>query len=317
MAVKKETKTSIEGKVYDLIIVGAGPAGMTAGIYAARYKLDSMIIGPDIGGTANLPHDVENWPGFKGPGAELMQKFKEHVESFKVPMLTDNVKSIRKDKDNFSIITDKITYRSKTVLLATGTKHRKLDVPGEEKYFGKGVSYCATCDCHFFKDKVVSVVGGADAAAMAAQILSQHAKKVYIIYRKEHMRAEPARVEELEHDPKVEFIYKANVTEIIGDTLMKKVKLDTGKELALDGLFIEIGGIPLTAIAKELGIKMAEDGKIIVDAGMATNVVGVFAAGDITTGSNRFNQIVTAAAEGAIAALSAFTFTRKNKFGGK
>jgi len=304
-------------KVYDLIIIGAGPAGMTAGIYAARYKLDSIIIGPDIGGTANLPHDIENWPGFKGPGMELMQKFREHVESFKVPMVDELVQSVKQQKGAFVVTTAKSQYIGKTILLATGTKHRKLDVPGEEEYFGKGVSYCATCDCVFFKDKAVGVVGGADAAAMAAQILSQHAKKVYIIYRKEHMRAEPARVEELEADPKVEFVYKANVKEIIGDSMMKKVKLDTGKEIALDGLFIEIGGIPLTAMAKDMGIKLAEDGKIIVSAGMETNVPGIFAAGDITTGSNRFNQIVTAAAEGAVATLSAFNFVRKKKFTGK
>jgi thioredoxin reductase (NADPH) len=300
-------------KTYDLVIIGAGPAGLTAAIYAARYKLDSIVIGPDIGGTANLPHDIENWPGFKGAGWDLMVKFKEHVESFKVPITTENVKSVTKKGSQFIVSTDKNKYTARTVMLAMGTKRRKLEVPGEDEFFGKGVSYCATCDCVFFKDKIVAVVGGSDAAAMAAQILSQHAKKVYIIYRKEHMRAEPARVEELEHDPKVEFLYNTNVTHIIGDKLVKKVKLDTGKELALDGLFIEVGGIPVTAIAKELGVTLSKSERINVNAAMETNVPGVFAAGDITTGSNEFNQIVTAAAEGAIAALSAFTFIRKNK----
>jgi thioredoxin reductase (NADPH) len=300
-------------KTYDLVIIGAGPAGLTAAIYAARYKLDSIVIGPDIGGTANLPHDIENWPGFKGAGWDLMVKFKEHVESFKVPITTENVKSVTKKGSQFIVSTEKNTYKAKTVMLAMGTKRRKLEVPGEDEFFGKGVSYCATCDCVFFKDKIVAVVGGSDAAAMAAQILSQHAKKVYVIYRKEHMRAEPARTEELEHDPKVEFLYNTNVTHIIGDKLVKKAKLDTGKELLLDGIFIEVGGIPVTAIAKELGVTLSKSERINVNAAMETNVPGIFAAGDITTGSNEFNQIVTAAAEGAIAALSAFTFIRKNK----
>jgi thioredoxin reductase (NADPH) len=300
-------------KTYDLVIVGAGPAGLTAAIYAARYMLDSIVIGPDVGGTANLPHDIENWPGFKGAGFDLMQSFKKHVESFKVPIVAENVKKIEKKGSNFVVSTEKKTYTGKTIILSMGTKRKKLDVPGEDEFFGKGVSYCATCDCVFFKDKIVGVVGGSDAAAMAAQILSQHAKKVYIIYRKDKMRAEPARLDELEHDPKVEFIYNTNVKEVIGKEFVNKVKLDTGKELALDGLFIEVGGVPVTAVAKEIGVELSPSERIKVNAGMGTNVPGAFAAGDITTGSNEFNQIVTAAAEGAIAALSAFTFIRKNK----
>ncbi|MBU2561922.1 MAG: FAD-dependent oxidoreductase [Nanoarchaeota archaeon] len=298
---------------YDIVIVGAGPAGLTAGIYAARYKMSAVVIGPDVGGTANLAHDIENWPGFKGLGMELMEKFREHAKSFEVPIAEENVKSIEKKDSHFIVSTEKKKYTGLSVILAMGTERRKLDVPGEDELFGKGVSYCATCDCHFFKDKTVAVIGGADAAAMGAQILSQHAKKIIIIYRKSHMRAEPTRVEELENDPKVEFIYNANVTEIAGDKTVEKVKLDTGQEVQVDGVFIEIGGIPLTSVAKELGIGLSESGRIKVDTGMKTNVPGVFAAGDITTGSNEFNQIVTAAAEGSIAALSAFNFVRKSR----
>lgn len=300
-------------KTYDLIILGAGPAGLTAGIYAARYKLDSMIVGPDIGGTCNLAHDVENWPGYKGTGMKLMQSFKEHVESFNVPIRTECVKSIRKDGDIFSVTTQKGNYKTHSIMLAMGTQRRKVDAPGEDRLHGKGVSYCATCDAFFFRDKTVGVVGGANAAAMAAKILSEVAKKVYIIYRKERMRCEPARLEELENDPKVEFIYKANVADIIGKDKLEKVKLDTGREVDLDGLFIEIGGVPITALAKDVGVELADNHRIKVDGSMSTNVPGVFAAGDITTGSNEFNQIVTAAAEGAIAAQSAFNFTKSLK----
>jgi thioredoxin reductase (NADPH) len=309
----RQNQKKSQEKIHDLIIIGSGAAGMTAGIYAARYKVDSIIIGPDVGGTANLAYDIENWPGYKGTGFDLMQKFSEHVKSFGVPIIEEPVKSIKKEKNTFLVVTDKQEYRSFSILLAMGTKRRKLEVPGEEKFFGKGVSYCATCDCVFFKDKTVGVVGGSDAAAMAAQILSPHAKKVYIIYRGEQMRAEPARVEELEKDPKIEFVYNSNVTEVVGDKTVNKVKLDTGKELKLDGLFIEIGGIPITNLAKELSIELDKNNRIKVGAGMETNIPGVFGAGDITTGSNQFNQIVTAAAEGAIAALSAFNFVRKTK----
>ena len=297
---------------YDLVIIGAGPAGLTAGIYASRYKLDSVIIGPDVGGTCNLAHDIENWPGFKGPGMDLMQKFREHVESFNVPIVTENVKEIRKQDSVFIVATEKESYNARAVIIAMGTRRRKLEVKGEDSLIGKGVSYCATCDALFFKDKTVGVVGGSDAAAMAAQILCQHAKKVFIIYRKSRMRCEPARLKELEEDSKVEFVYNANITEILGESRLERVKLDTGAELALDGLFIEVGGIPVTSLAREIGVELEQNERIRVDAGMATNIPGVFAAGDITTGSNEFNQIVTAAAEGAIAALSVFNFIKNS-----
>ena len=302
-------------KIYDCIIIGAGPAGMGAAIYAARYKVDCLVIGQETGGTANLAHDIENWPGFKGPGWELMDKFKEHVVSFGVPIVTDIVSAIAKKDDVFEVMADNGTFRGRTIILATGTKRRKLGIPREDELTGRGVSYCATCDCVFMKDKVVGVIGGSDAAAMAAQILSQHAKQVIIIYRQGSMRAEPARVEDLENDPKVSFEFNANVAELIGEQKLEKVRLDNGKELVLDGLFIEIGGIPLTQLAAELGIALAGNGRVVVDAGMSTDVRGVFAAGDLTTGSNQFNQIATAVAEGSIAALSDFDLIKSLKKG--
>jgi len=301
-------------KSHDLIIVGAGPAGLTAAIYAARYKLDTLVLGYDVGGNANLAHEIENWPGFKGTGMELMQKWKEHVESFKVPIISESVKRIRNNKGSFIVSTEKDEFSSSALILAMGTKHRELGVPGEKEFLGKGVSYCATCDAAFFNDKIVAVVGGNDAAAMSAQVLCEHAKKVYVIYRKDRIRAEPARVSCLECNNKTEFIYNANVTEIMGDKFVKKVKLDNGKTLDVDGVFIEIGGVPVSAMAKELSILINDEGRIKVNAGMETSVPGILAAGDITDGSNEFNQVVTAASEGAIAALSAFKFiTRQVK----
>ncbi len=306
----------IPDKLYDCIIVGAGPAGLTSSIYSARYKVDCLVIGKEPGGTANLAHEILNWPGFKGPGLELMKKFKEHALSFDVPLLTAEVEGIiHPDSNSFEVMTNKGTFKAKNIILAMGTMRRKLDIPGAERLLGRGVSYCATCDCNFMKDKVVSVVGGSDAAAMAAQLLSKYARKVIIVYRKDHMRAEPMRVEELEKDPKVSFEYNANITEIIGSDKVEKIKLDNGKELEVDGVFIEIGGVPLSTLASDLGIDIATDGRIKVGPDMATNVEGVFAAGDITDGSNRFNQISTAVAEGAIAALSVFQRISKEKKG--
>ncbi len=299
--------------VHDLIIIGAGPAGLTAAIYAARYRLNTLVIGPDIGGTVTSAHLIENWPGHKATGMEIMDTFVQHVKDFNVPILTDDVKKIEKQDDLFIVHTGKDIVKGHTVILTMGTKRRKLDIPGEDKFSGKGVSHCATCDAMFFKDKDVAVVGGSDASAMAAQVLSQHAKSIKIIYRKAALRAEPARVKEIDDNPKIECIFNSNVKEIHGDKTLTGVKLDTGQELDIQGLFIEIGGTPITAMAKELGIELSDTNRIKVNADMSTNVEGVFAAGDITTGSNEFNQIVTAASEGAIAALSAFNLTRKKK----
>ena len=214
------------------------------------------------------------------------------------------------------ITTKKNIYKSKTVIVASGTKRRKLNIPGEQELIGKGVSYCATCDAAFFKDKIVGVVGGNDAAAMSALLLAEYAKKVFIIYRKEKIRAEPLRVSQLEKNKKVTIINNTNVITVNGDKIVSSVTLDkeykNSKELALDGLFIEIGSIPSTILTKPLGIELDEQGYIIVDASQKTNVDGFYAAGDITSNSDKFRQIITAASEGAIAAHSVYEFL-KNK----
>jgi len=301
--------------MYDLIVVGAGAAGMTAAIYAARYKLECVVLAPDVGGTANLAHDIENWPGFKGHGMDLMEKFREHTTSFGVPIINQKVQRLERKEGHFVVHTESGQFKGRALILAMGTQRRKLGIAGEAEFAGKGVSYCATCDCVFYKNRVVGVVGGGDAAAMGAQILSQHATKVIIIYRKgTFTRAEPRRVDELYRDPKIEFIFNANVVGIYGDDFVNKVELDTGQVVELEGIFIEIGGNPSTEIAEDFGVELAASKKIKVDPALATSIPGVFAAGDITTGSNEFNQIVTAAAEGAIATLSAFNYVRSLKY---
>ncbi len=295
--------------MYDLIIIGGGPAAMSAAIYAVRYRLKTLVLASVLGGAILEAHDVQNYPGFKNiSGMDIMKNMEEQVRFQGAEIKLEQAENIMHDGNVFRINSK---HESKAVLLAVGTKRRKLNIPGEVEYIGKGVSYCATCDAAFFRDKVVGVVGGSNSAAMAAQLLSEHSKKVYVIYRKSHMRAEPARVESLENNPKVDFIYNTNVMEVKGSKFMEKVILDNehdgSRELALDGLFIEVGSVPSITLAKLLGIELDENKLIKVDPGQRTNIKRIYAAGDITTGSNKFRQVVTAVSEGAIAAHSVYT----------
>jgi thioredoxin reductase (NADPH) len=290
--------------MYDLIILGGGPAGLNAALYAARSNLKVMLISRILGGAIAEAHKVENWLGTKSiSGMELITNFIEHIKSYNIEIKEEEIKGIRKKGNNFEVNGN---YQAKKMIIALGTERRKLDVEGEHKYLGKGVSYCATCDGAFFKDKTVGVVGGANSAADAALSLADIAKKVYIIYRGESLRAEPKRVDIISKSKKIEVIFNANVKEIKGEKMMKSVLLDNGKEIQMDGLFVEIGAVPAATIAKEIGAELCEDGHIKVDQRQSTTIKGIFAAGDITSNSNRFKQVITAAAEGAIAARSAY-----------
>ncbi len=301
--------------IYDLIIVGAGPAGLSAAIYASRYNLNALVIGDEPGGMAAEAYKIENYPGFKSvSGMELMNKFKDQIKGV-VDIKQEKIIELKKE-NNFVITTKGGVYKSKAVIIASGTKRRKLNIKGEKEFLGRGVSYCATCDAAFFRDKVVGVVGGNDAAAMSALLLAEYARKVFIIYRKEKIRAEPLRVSQLEKNKKITIINNTNVIAVNGDKMMSSVTLDKefskSKELALNGLFIEIGSVPSTILTKKLGIKLDEEGYITVDSVQKTNIEGFYAAGDITTNSNKFRQIITAASEGAVSAHSVYEFL-KNK----
>lgn len=294
----------MEEKIHDLIIIGGGPGGYSAAIYAQRYKLDTILIAQAPGGVAQDAHLIENWPGtVSKSGMELMKDFRDHAESYGLKTITESVQKIEKKDEVFTVYTDgNISYRSHSVLLALGLKRRKLNIPGEEEFLGRGVSYCATCDSFFYKDKVPAVVGGSDAATMAALLLAEVAKKVYLIYRKDRLRGEPIWAERVEKNEKIEVIYNTEVKKINGENVVKSLSLSDGRDLEVNGIFIEVGSVPSTILIKMLGVELDDNDYIIVDQTQKTNVDGVYAAGDITTGSNKFKQVVTAASEGAIAA---------------
>ncbi len=296
--------------MYDVLIIGGGPAGMTAAIYCSRYKLKCGVIGSRTRRMMQDAHAVDIYPSFRSiSGIELSKRFIEHMKKFSVEAIEEEVVGIKKDKD--FVVTDKNDkkYRAKSLILAMGTEKRRLNVPGEEKYIGKGVSYCYTCDGPFFKDKIVGIVGGCNSAAMAALLLSDYAKKVYVIYRGECIRADPICVEAVTKKKNVTIINKSNVVRINGNRFVESVDLDTGKNIKLDGLFVEIGLIPLVSLVKSMGIKL-EGEHIAVDKEHKTNIEGVFAAGDVTNASE-LKQILVSASQGAIAAASAHKYIRK------
>lgn len=302
---------------YDLIVIGAGSAGYSAGIYATRFGLRTLLIGKEPGGQVNEAYEIDNYPGLLGiNGLELMTKFKEHVENLGAEMVVSEVADVEKKGEGFVVKTKDKEYSSKSVIFATGSKRRKLGLPNENELSGRGVAYCATCDAPFFRDKVVGVLGGGNAAVKSALLLTEHAKKVYLTYRKDkrEMRAMPFWVKKAEKNGKIEMFFRAVPKEIKGKDKLEAVVFEKdGKdlEIRMDGLFVEIGWLPANELVKKLGVSLDEKGKIKVGPGMETNIEGVFAAGDITNGSNGMEQIVTSCSEGSIAAESAYNHVKK------
>lgn len=304
--------------MYDLIIIGAGPAGLSASIYAGRYKLGHFVVGRELGGTMSQAWGIENYPGFKKiSGLELTGKMVDQVKERGTEIKIGAVIEIKKEEKGFIVRTmDGEAFQTKTLVVATGTERRKLKIPGEEEYSGKGVSYCGTCDAPLFKEKTVAVIGGSNAAAMEALHLALFCPKVYLIYRGESLGAEPIWVERLKKESKVEIIYETNILEIKGDGgRVTSIKLDKSyqgrNELGLGGVFIEIGGVPGAALVKPLGVELDEKGYLKVGSDMATNIPGIFGAGDVANAAGELQQVVTAVSEGAIAAVSAYRYLQK------
>ncbi len=302
---------------YDLAIVGAGPGGLNASVYASRYGLKNIVIGQVPGGLTTETHEIGNWLGTeKITGAEFAQKAFQHAQSLGAETKMNLVDDIEKRDDHFVLYLDSgEKIEALTVLLALGSKHRHLNIPGEKELAGKGVSYCATCDGFFYKNKKVAVIGGSDSAAVAAIYLGDIAQEVYLIYRKNKLRAEKFWQEVIKQNQKIKVIYNTNLKEIKGKEKLEKVILDNSyknsKELKIDGLFVEIGSDPNTFLAERLNVELDEEGYIKINADGSTNIQGVWAAGDITSGSNKFKQIVTAAAEGAVAVNSIQNYLKK------
>ncbi len=308
-------------ELYDIIIVGAGCTGFGAAMYCGRFDMKTLVLGDEIGGTIITTNVVENYPGFKHlTGYELAEKLKEHALDYDIDLKEEKVTEIdKKENGAFKVESSEDTYKAKTVLFATGTEWRKLDVPGEEKYSNNGVHYCATCDGFAYKDKKIGVVGGSDSAAKEALLLTQYGKKVYIIYRGDEIHPEPInmdRVQDKIEDGEIEIINHTNVTKIKGDgEVMTHVILDNeyegSKEFELDGLFIEIGHIPLTKLAEDLGVETDEKGYIKIDRNSETNVEGVYAAGDCA--DTDFKQAIVGVAEGTLASYQAYQYVKQKE----
>lgn len=298
-------------KNYDVIIIGAGPAGLTAGIYCGRYKLDTLIIGKLPGGLAGEAYEICNFPSQeKIIGMQLMMKMLKQVKELEVDLKSEEVLEARKTKEGFDVKTNKETYFSKKIIIATGTERKKLNLAREKEFTGIGISYCATCDAPFYKDKIVGVVGGSDAALTASLLLSKFAKEVYIIYRKDKFfRAEPTWVEEVKKNKKINFLFNSEVTALNGNDKLEEIEINKKKKMKVDGLFIEIGSIPNIELAKKLKLDIEND-YVVVDKKQKTSVKGIFACGDIT--NNPLKQVVTACGEGAIAGFSAYEELIKN-----
>jgi thioredoxin reductase (NADPH) len=293
----------------ELAIIGGGPAGYTAGIYAARAGLEPVILEKNGGGgLALFSPNIENYSGFESiNGIDLMEKMRLHSNKYCEIKTFEKVNKIKKNQKRlFTIETNKNKYHTKAIILCMGTEYRKLNVKGESELLGKGVSYCATCDGFFFKDKKVVVIGGGNSALIESIYLKQiGCKDVILIHRRDQLRAEKAYEEEAKKN-KVNFIFNKNIEKINGSDKVESISLFDNKtsekiDFKIDGVFISIGEIPQNELAKELDIELDERGYIIVDKNQRTNVVGIYAAGDITGG---LRQIITACAEGAISALS-------------
>lgn len=296
--------------MYDLIIIGAGPAGLAAGIYASRARLNAVIIEQNYvnGGQIVDTYEIDNYPGLPGlSGMDLAQKMADHAEKLGVETVNAAVTSL--DLQGFvkKVVTDEGTYETRTVILASGAAHSHLGVPGEEKLSGMGVSYCATCDGAFYRNKDVAVVGGGDVAVEDAIFLARGCRRVYVIHRRDELRAAKVLQETLLALPNVEMVWNSNVKTINGDNKVESVtvvnKFDQSERtIPVSGTFIAVGIEPRSEYARN-SIDMDEKGYILADETGATNIAGVYAAGDVRT--KQLRQVVTAVADGANAVTSA------------
>lgn len=301
--------------MYDVIIIGAGPAGLTAGIYTGRARLKTLLLEPGaVGGNAAVTDLIENYPGFPFgvSGPDLMENFRKQAIRFGVELLTEEVLALENVPGGKKVTTTGGEYFGRTVIIAAGVTRRKLQVEGEEEFLGRGVSYCATCDGAFFKDLPVAVVGGGDTAVKEALYLADIASRVYLIHRREVMRANPTSLERMAANDKIKLKLNRVVKCIKGDSLMHKVILYNSadhkqEELEVEGLFVSIGMVPAGDF---IGSRLeTRDGYIVTDERMQTSVERIFAAGDIR--SKDVRQVATAVGDGAIAGVAVTEYLQR------
>lgn len=299
--------------LYDVIILGSGPAGLSAAIYAQRAKLNALVVEakPLSGGQILDTYEVDNYPGIKGmSGFELGMKFREHADALGVKFYTAQVQEVRNADGWKEVVTDQDTLQAKTVILAMGANHRKLGVPGEEALGGMGVSYCATCDGAFFKGKTVAVVGGGDVALEDALFLARGCEKVYLIHRREELRGARILQEQVQQTENIEILWNSVVKEIQGEGKVEKITVhnnieETDSQLEVQGVFIAVGIQPNNEAVKDV-VELDEQGYVKALEDTVTSQPGIFAAGDIRT--KQLRQVITAAADGANAVTSVERF---------
>lgn len=302
---------------YDVIIIGAGPGGLTAGMYAGRANLRTLILEKEvIGGQIALTEKIEDYPGFpEGISAqELIKRFEEHARKFGAEIIFEEAKEINIDGKYRIVKTNYNEYRGKAIIVATGARHKTLDVPGEKEFRGKGVSHCAICDGPFFKDKDIVVIGGGDTAVLEAIYLTKFGKKVYIVHRRDKLRASAKYVERAKENKKIEFLFEHVVKEIYGEkkvegVILQNVKTREEKRIPVSGVFIFIGFTPNSEILKGLA-QIDEKNGVLTNEKMETNIPGIYAIGDVRSKSLR--QIVTSASDGAIAAMAAYEYIEES-----
>jgi thioredoxin reductase (NADPH) len=302
-------------EIYDLVIVGGGPAGLTAGIYAMRGGLKTLLIEKLApGGQIALTEMVENYPGLPDiSGAELTRLMEEHAKKFGVSIVSEEVIRIKDEGSSKIAKTNDNDYMAKTLIVASGAKPKKLGVKGEEKFVGRGVSFCAICDGRFFQNKDVCVVGGGDSAVQEALYLSKLAKKVYVVHRRSQLRTEKITQERAYSNPRIEFVWESVVEEVTGDNkvesvLTRNVKSDKERRLSVNGVFIYIGNVPNTDF---INVKKDENKFIITNDHLETSIRGIFAAGDCR--AKPLRQVATAVGDGALAAFHAERFIEESK----
>lgn len=295
---------------YELVIIGAGPAGITASVYAARKRMDFIVISKDIGGQATTSGEIENYTGYQFiTGPELAEKFEEHMNKYNVDVKEgEAVLELVKKGDLVYIKTEKDTYTSKTAIIASGKRSRELGIPGEREFKNRGLTYCATCDGPLFIGKDVAIVGGGNSALDAALQLIKIANKIYLIDVAKKLKGDAVMIEKVLNDKKVTVFNNTKIKAIEGERLVEAIWIQTGdedvKEISVQGVFVEIGLIPNSEFA--IHVEKNQLGEIIVDAHNKTNIPGIFAAGDVTNVPEK--QIIVAAGEGAKSALQAFQY---------